>query len=46
VIKAESQAVLKTLTKDDFQNAFKNGKSSWGQRMRSERDYFESDGGQ
>jgi hypothetical protein len=46
VIEAEPQAVLNTLTKDDFQNAFKNGRSACEQRIRSEGHYFENDGGQ
>jgi hypothetical protein len=39
VIKAESQAVLNTLTEHDFQDAFKNGRGAEG-------NYFDCYGGQ
>jgi hypothetical protein len=46
VTKAESQAVLNTLTEHDFQNAFKKWQKQWEQCIDAERDHFESDSGQ
>jgi hypothetical protein len=45
VIRAESQAVLNTLTEHDFQDAFKKWQKRWEQCIRMEEDYLESDGG-
>jgi hypothetical protein len=41
VIKAESQAVLKTLTEHDLQDAFKKWQKHWERCIRMEGDYFE-----
>jgi hypothetical protein len=46
VIKADSQAVLNTLTKHNFQDAFKKWQKCLEWCVRAERDYFEGDGGQ
>jgi hypothetical protein len=44
VIEAESQAVLHTLTKLDFQDAFKKWQKHLEQCICAERDYFEGVG--
>jgi hypothetical protein len=46
VIEAESQAVLNTLTKQDFQDAFKKWQKHWERCIRAEGNYFEGDGDQ
>jgi hypothetical protein len=46
VIKAESQAVLDTLTEHDFQDAFKKWHRHWEGCICVEGDYFEGDCGQ
>jgi hypothetical protein len=46
VTEAESQAVLNTLTKNDFEDAFKKWQKHWEQCIHAERDYFEGDSGQ
>jgi hypothetical protein len=46
VIKAESQAVLNTLTEHDFHDAFKKWQMCWDRCIHAEGDYFEGDGGQ
>jgi hypothetical protein len=46
MIEAESQAVLNTVTEDDFQDAFNKWQKQWKRRMRVEGDCFEGDGGQ
>jgi hypothetical protein len=46
MIKAESQAVLNTLTEHDFQDAFTKWQKRWERCIRAEWDYFEDDGGQ
>jgi 2C-methyl-D-erythritol 2,4-cyclodiphosphate synthase len=46
VIEAESQAVSNTLTERDFQDAFRKLQKRWEQCIRTERKYFEGDGGQ
>jgi hypothetical protein len=46
VIEAESQAVLNTLTKHDFQVAFKGWQKCWEWCIRVEGDYFKDDGSQ
>jgi hypothetical protein len=46
MIEAESQAVLKTLTEHDFQDAFKKWQRRWEWCIRAEGDYFEGGGGQ
>jgi hypothetical protein len=46
VIKAESQAVLDTLTEDEFQDAFKKWQKCSEWRICTEGNYFENDGGQ
>jgi hypothetical protein len=46
VIKAESRAVLNTLTQHDFQDAFKKWQKRWERWICTEGDYFEGDGGQ
>jgi hypothetical protein len=43
-IQAETQTVLKTLTKKDFQDAFQKWQKCWDLCMRSQGDYFEGDG--
>ncbi|PNF35989.1 hypothetical protein B7P43_G02291 [Cryptotermes secundus] len=43
-IQVETQTVLKTLTKKDFQDAFEKWQKRWDRCMRSQRDYFEGDG--
>jgi hypothetical protein len=43
-IQAETQTVLNTLTKKDFQDAFQKWQKRWDRRVRSQRDYFEGDG--
>jgi hypothetical protein len=45
-MEAESQVVLNTLTKDDFQDAFKKWPERWERCVRAEGDYFKGDGGQ
>jgi hypothetical protein len=40
VIEAESQAVLNTLTKHDFRDAFEKSNKYWERCMRAEGDYF------
>jgi hypothetical protein len=46
VIKAESQALLNTLTEHDFQDAFKKWQKHWERCICVEGDYFESVGGE
>jgi hypothetical protein len=46
VIEAESQMVLKTLTKHDFQDAFKKWQKYWERCIHAEGDYFEGGDGQ
>jgi hypothetical protein len=46
VIKAELQAMLKTLPEYDFQDTFKKWQKHWEQSIHAEGDYFKSDGGQ
>jgi hypothetical protein len=46
VMEAESQAVLNTLTEQDFQDAFKKWQKRWERRIRAEGGYFKGDGGQ
>jgi hypothetical protein len=45
VIKAESQAVLNTLTEHDFQEAFKKWQKHWEQCIHAEEYCFEAGGG-
>jgi hypothetical protein len=40
MIKAESQAVMNTLTDHDFQDAFKKWQKCWERYVRTEGDYF------
>jgi hypothetical protein len=40
VIKAESQAVVKTLTEYDFQDAFKKGQKRWERCKCAEQDFL------
>ncbi|PNF29962.1 hypothetical protein B7P43_G07282, partial [Cryptotermes secundus] len=42
-IQAETQAVLNTLTKKDFQDVFQKWQKRWDRCMRSQGDYFEGD---
>ncbi|PNF17714.1 hypothetical protein B7P43_G07366 [Cryptotermes secundus] len=42
-IQAETQTVLNTLTKKDFQDAFEKWQKCWYRSMRSQGDYFEGD---
>jgi hypothetical protein len=42
-IQAETQMVLNTLTKKDFQDAFQTWQKCWDQCVRSQGDYFEGD---
>jgi hypothetical protein len=46
VTEAESQAMLNTLTENDFRDAFKKWQRCWEWCMHSEGDYFDGDGGQ
>jgi hypothetical protein len=46
VIEAELQAVLNTITKHDFQNAFKKWQKCWEQCKHAAGDYFGGDSGQ
>jgi hypothetical protein len=46
VIEVESQAVLNTITKHNFQDAFKKLQKRWEWRICVKGDYFEGDGGQ
>jgi hypothetical protein len=43
VIEAESQAAMNTLTKHDFQDAFKKRQKRWGRCIRAEGDYSDDD---
>ncbi|PNF23144.1 hypothetical protein B7P43_G06679 [Cryptotermes secundus] len=43
-IQVETQTVLNTLTKKDFQDAFEKWQKRWDRCMRSQGDYFEGDG--
>jgi hypothetical protein len=43
VIEAESQAVLNTLTENDFEDAFKKLQKHWEWCICAEEDYFEGD---
>jgi hypothetical protein len=43
---AESQAVLYSLTEQDFQVEFKKWQKSWERCISAEGDYFQGDGGQ
>jgi hypothetical protein len=45
-MEVESQAVLNTLTEQDFQDAFKNWQKRWKRCIHAKGDYFEGDGGQ
>jgi hypothetical protein len=45
VIKAESQAVLNTLSEQDFQDAFKKWQKRWKLYVCVEGDYLKGDGG-
>jgi hypothetical protein len=45
MIEAELQAVLNTLTKHDFQDAFKKWQKRWERCIHEEGDYCEVDGG-
>ena len=44
-IQADSQAVLKTLRENDFQECFKNWQRRCDRSQASEGDYFEGDAG-
>jgi hypothetical protein len=46
VMEAESQAVLITLTEQDFQDAFRKWQTRWKRCICAEGHYFEGDGGQ
>jgi hypothetical protein len=46
VIKAESEALLNTLTEHYFQDAFKTWQKHWKWCIHMEGDYFEGEGGQ
>jgi hypothetical protein len=46
VIEAELQAVLNTLTEDDFQDAFRKWQEQWEQCIHAEGNCFEGDGSQ
>jgi hypothetical protein len=43
-IQAETQTVLNTLTKKDFQDAFQKRQKHWDRCVRSQGDYIEGDG--
>jgi hypothetical protein len=40
MIKADSQAVLNTITEHDFHNEFKKWQKRWEQCLNAEGDYF------
>jgi hypothetical protein len=44
-IQTESQDVLNTLTRNDYQQCFRSWKSRWNRCINAEGDYFEGDGG-
>jgi hypothetical protein len=44
-IQTESQDVLNTLTRNDFQQCFRSWKYRWNRCINAEGDYFEGDGG-
>jgi hypothetical protein len=44
-IQTESQDILNTLTRNDFQQCFRSRKSRWNRCINAEGDYFEGDGG-
>jgi hypothetical protein len=46
VIEAESQAVLNTITEQDFQDAFTKWQKCWEWFIHTEGDYYEGNGGQ
>jgi hypothetical protein len=46
LIEAESLVVLNTLTKQYFQDAFKNDRSTESRSIHVKEDYFEGDGSQ
>jgi hypothetical protein len=46
VMENESQAMLNTLTEQNFQNAFTNLQKCQEWCLHTEEDYFEGDGGQ
>jgi hypothetical protein len=46
VIDAESQAVLNSLTKHDFQDALKERRKHWERFLCAEGDFLRSNGGQ
>jgi dipeptidase len=43
-IQAETQMVLNTLTKKNFQDAFQKWQKCWDRCVCSQRDYFDGDG--
>lgn len=43
-IQAETQMILNTLTKKDFQDAFQKWQKRWDRCVRSQGGYFEGDG--
>jgi hypothetical protein len=45
VIEAESQAMLNTLTEQDFQDAVTKRQKSWERCIRAKGDYLEGDDG-
>ncbi|GFG29678.1 hypothetical protein Cfor_07131 [Coptotermes formosanus] len=44
-IQTESQDLMKTLTRNDFQQCFQSRKSRWDPCINAQGDYFEGDGG-
>jgi len=44
-IQTKSQDMMKTLTRNDFQQCFRSWKSHWDRCINAEGDYFEGDGG-
>jgi hypothetical protein len=46
MIETESQAVLNTLTEQDFKDEFKKCQKHWEWCICAERDYFQGDDGQ
>jgi hypothetical protein len=46
VMEEESQAMLNTLTENDFQDTFKMWHKIWKRCISAEGDFFENDGGQ
>jgi hypothetical protein len=46
IIQNKSQEVMKTLTRNVFQQCFRSWKSRWNRCIRTDGDYFKEDGGE